>query len=272
MRATKKNDSRGPNVVHRQPRLQRRVHVGDAVGEGEGHLLRRRRAGLGHVVAGDRDGVPPRDLLSAVGERVRDEPQGRFRRVDIRAARDVLLQHVVLDRAGQLPARNAMLFGDELIEQQQHRGRRVDRHRRRHLVQRDAVEQQPHVLDRVDRHADLAHLTVRQRGIGVQAHLGRQVERDGQPGGARREQLVVAGIGLGGGSESGVLAHGPGPLGVHGRVDAPGERVGAGLAQPLVQSGRDIARGVQRGDLESGFRLAGHPFSVPSPGTTENPL
>jgi hypothetical protein len=40
-----------------------------------------------------------------------------------------------------LVGRDALLLGDELVEQQQHRGRRVDRHRRRDLVERDAVEQ-----------------------------------------------------------------------------------------------------------------------------------
>jgi hypothetical protein len=38
--------------------------------------------------------------------------------------------------------------------------RRVDRHRRRDLVERDAVEQAAHVLDRVDRDADLADLAL----------------------------------------------------------------------------------------------------------------
>ena len=55
---------------------------------------------------------------------------------------------------------DALLLADELVEQQQQRGGRVDRHRRRHLVERDAVEQDPHVLDRVDRDADLADLAV----------------------------------------------------------------------------------------------------------------
>ena len=40
--------------------------------------------------------------------------------------------------------------GDVQCEQD-HR-RRVDRHRRRHLVERDAVEQLSHVFDRIDRH------------------------------------------------------------------------------------------------------------------------
>ena len=130
-------------------------------------------------------------------------------------------------------AGDALLLGDELVEQQQHRGGRVDRHRRGDLVQRDAVEQDPHVVDRVDRHADLADLAVRDRRVGVVAHLGGQVEGDRQARRAVRDQLVVAGVGLGGGAEAGVLAHRPRPAGVHRRVDAAGERVRARLAQLL---------------------------------------
>ena len=64
----------------RQPRREVvDVHAGgdggadvlDAVGEREGDLLRGRRTGLGHVVAGDGDGVPARDLGAAVARRCR---------------------------------------------------------------------------------------------------------------------------------------------------------------------------------------------------------
>jgi hypothetical protein len=51
--------------------LLRRPHVLERVREGERDLLRRRRARLAHVVPGDRDGVPLRHALGAVGEHVR---------------------------------------------------------------------------------------------------------------------------------------------------------------------------------------------------------
>ena len=99
VRATKKNDSRGREVVDGQPGGERGPHVRDPVGQRERDLLRGRRPGLGHVVAGDRDRVPLRNLGPAVGERVGDQPQRRLRRVDVGAAGDVLLEDVVLDRA-----------------------------------------------------------------------------------------------------------------------------------------------------------------------------
>ena len=56
--AAKKKLSRGGEVVDGEAARERRVDVGDRVGEGEGELLGRRRPRLAHVVAGDRDRVP----------------------------------------------------------------------------------------------------------------------------------------------------------------------------------------------------------------------
>ena len=156
----------GREVVHVEAGVDGRLHVGDGVGEREGDLLHRRRAGLADVVAGDRDGVPARDALAAVGEDVGDDPHRGPRRVHVGPAGDVLLEQVVLDRAAaDVGRRHPLLLGHQLVEQQQDGRRRVDGHRRRDLVEREAGQQQPHVLERVDGHADLAHLALR-RGDG----------------------------------------------------------------------------------------------------------
>ena len=42
--------------------VERRLHIGDAVGERERHLLHRRRTGLADVVPADRDRIPLRDV------------------------------------------------------------------------------------------------------------------------------------------------------------------------------------------------------------------
>ena len=107
------------------------------------------------------------------------------RRVDVGAARDVLLEDVVLDGAAEGAARHAALVGHRDVEREQRRRRRVDGHRRRDLAERQPVQEDAHVLDRVDRHADAADLAARQRVVGVAAHLRRQVERDRQSGLAR---------------------------------------------------------------------------------------
>ncbi len=235
----------------------------DAVGQGERHLLRGRRARLGHVVAGDGDGVPARDLGLAVAEDVGDQPQGLRRRVDVGAARDVLLEHVVLDRAGQHPRVDAVLLRDELVEQQQQRRGGVDGHRGRDLVERDPAEEDPHVLDRVDRDPDLADLPGGDRVVGVIPHLGGQVEGDAQPAGAGRDELVVALVGLLGRAEAGVLAHRPRPAGVHGRVDPAGVGVLPRLAELAlgVPAGEGL-RAVDRLDRHPGLRRPGFAFTT----------
>jgi hypothetical protein len=48
----------GAELVHLQPRGNGRVHVGNAVGQGEGHFLHRGGTGLPDMVAADADGVP----------------------------------------------------------------------------------------------------------------------------------------------------------------------------------------------------------------------
>ena len=95
--------------------------------------------------------------------------------------------------------------------------------------------------------------------VGVVAHLGGQVEGDGQARRAVRDQLLVAGVGLGGRAEAGVLAHRPRAAGVHRRVDAAGEGVRARLAQLLgrVPAGQGV-RPVHRLDGQSRLRLARH--------------
>ena len=75
-----------------------------------------------------------------------------------------------------------VLLGDDDVERQQPRRRRVDRHRRVHAVERDPVHQRVHVALVRDRHADLADLAARELVIGVVARLRRQVEGDGEPG------------------------------------------------------------------------------------------
>lgn len=58
------------------PGLQRGLHIGDAVGQGKGDLLRRCGAGLPDVVAGDGNGVPLRHVLGAEFKGVRDQTHG----------------------------------------------------------------------------------------------------------------------------------------------------------------------------------------------------
>ena len=184
--ALKKNESRAPNSSGDWPGLDRGGAVRDPVGDRERELLHRRRARLANVVPGDRDRVPRRDPLRAVGEEIGGEPHRRARREDVVPARDVLLEDVVLHRPAQRSRCDALLLRHQLVEQEQQRRGRVDRHRRRRLVEGDPAEQDLHVGDRVDRDAGAADLAERARIVRVHPDcVGRSNAIDRPSGRAR---------------------------------------------------------------------------------------
>ena len=138
-----------------------------------------------------------------------------------------------------------LLLGDDLVERQQpHRGG-VDRHRGVHPGQRDVGEQPPHLAEVRDRDADLADLAAGQRGVGVVAGLGRQVEGHRQAGLALGEVRPVELVGLRGRGVAGVGAHHPGtvllgPRGglvVHGAEGRPDRRTGGYALWSLSRCG-----------------------------------
>ena len=148
--------------------------------------------------------------------------------------------------------RDALLLGDELVQQEQQRRGRVDRHRGRDLVERDPVEEELHVGERVDRDAGPPDLAGGARVVGVVAELRREVERDGEPGLPALEQVAEARVRLLGRGGAGVLADRPRPAAVHVRY---GPRVN-GNSPGSSSSGRDVLGGVDRLDLDPGVGLA----------------
>ena len=211
-------------VVDREPAGDRGVDVGEAVREREGELLHRVRAGLADVVAGDRDRVPARHLLRAELDHVRHEPHRRLGREDPLLLRDVLLEDVRLDRPAELGARDALLLADADVEREQHRRRRVDRHRGRDLAERDPAEERLHVRERVDGNALAADLAERARVVGVETHQRRHVEGGREPCLPVLEQIAEPLVRLRRRAEAGELPHRPEPASVHRGVDPARER------------------------------------------------
>ena len=194
-----------------------RVEHGDGVGEREGKLLHRRGARFLQVIAADVHRVPLGNFAIGEADRVGGQPERRLGREDVGPAREVLLDDVVLGRALQLGALDALSFGGRDIKSEQPRRRRVDGHRRVHAVERDAVEQGPHVAEMADRHADLADLALGQRVIGVVAGLGRQIEGDREPGLTAAQVGAVELVRFGRGRMAGIGADQPGSVaGGHG--------------------------------------------------------
>ena len=196
MPIAQKKDSRGRERVDVEPGLEPGADVLDAVGEGVGELEVGGRAGLLHVVAGDRDRVELRHLLRGVGEDVGDDPHRRRRRVDVGVADHELLEDVVLDGPAELLRRHALLLGGDDVERHDRQHRAVHGHRHGHLVERDAVEELAHVEDRVDRHAGHADVAGDARVVGVVAAVGGEVEGDRQPLLPGGEVAAVEGVRL----------------------------------------------------------------------------
>ena len=210
--------------LDRETAGDRGLDVGDRVREGERELLHRVRPGLADVIAGDRDGVPARKCGAAVLEDVGDQTQRRARREDVGPAGDVLLQDVVLDRPAEAIEPRALLLGHGDVHREEDRRGRVDRHRRRHLFERDPVEEPFEIGERGDRDADLPHLPGDPRIVRVVAHLGREIERHREPGLAVGKEVAIAGVRFLGRAEAGVLPHRPEAPPVHRRLHAAGER------------------------------------------------
>ena len=211
----KKNDSRPAKSSMSRPRSAD-AHVLEAVGDGERQLLVGGRAGLLHVVAGDRDRVEPRHVLGGVLDDVGHDPHARLGRVDVGVADHELLEDVVLDGPGELVLVDALLLaGDDVAGQHRQHGA-VHGHRHRHLRRAGCRRRKDlHVLDRVDGHAGLADVADDPRVVGVVAAVGRQVEGDRHALLAGGQVPPVEGVGLLGGGEAGVLADRPRPVGVH---------------------------------------------------------
>ena len=174
------------------------------------------------MIAADRNRIPLRHLAFAERHDVGDDAQRRARRIDVGAARDIFLQDVVLHRPREGAGRNSLSPRDGHVERQQNDGGRVDRHRRRDAVERDAVKQRGHILDGVDRDAHAPHFPSGERVVRVVADLRRQVERDTQPADALRQEIPVATVRLRRIGKPCVLPHRPRPSAIHRRLDPSG--------------------------------------------------
>jgi hypothetical protein len=140
----------------------------------------------------------------------------------------------------------------ELVEKKEQRRRRVDRHRRRDLPERDAVKKQLHVHDGVDRDAGATDLADGARVVGVVAELRRQVERDRQACLPALEQVTEARVRLLRRGEAGVLADRPRPAAVHVAVRATRERELTGKLELALR----VVRRVDGRDLDARLGLA----------------
>ena len=127
-------------VVHFQSGVERRLDVGDGIGQRESHFLHGGAARFADVVARDADGIPTRYVLVAVAEEIGDQPHRRAGRKDVGSAGHVLFQNVILNRTLQNLRGHTLFFGHGNVHGQQHRGGRIDGHGGGDLSQGDPIE------------------------------------------------------------------------------------------------------------------------------------
>ena len=127
--------------------------------------------------------------------------------------------------------RHALLLGRQLVQEEQDGGGGIDRHRGRHAVEREVLEQDPHVLQGVDSDTDLADLAFGSLVIGVETHLGREIEGARQTGLAGGQQELEALVRRLGCAETGVLPHSPEAPTIHVLLNASGEGECSRLAE-----------------------------------------
>ncbi len=242
-------------LVDVQACSQRRFDIGNAVRQCKRHFLHGGRARFPDVIARDRDRIPVRYILGAEREDVCDQAHRWRGREDIRAAGDIFLEDIVLDRAAQLLHVDALASGHGDVHGKQDACRRVDGHRRGDLIQRDLVEELLHVADGRDGHAHLADLSHGDRVVGVVADLGRQVKGNAQAGLPVLEQVAVAAVEVLGGGKAGILAHRPEARAVHGRLHAARIRVLAREVELVLVIGIRLRRKGDPGHFDPGAGL-----------------
>ena len=155
----------------------------------------------------------------------------------------VLLEDVGLQGAAESMDVDALTLGGNDVAGEDPRRRAVDRHRYRHLVQRDAREQRLGVVQRRHRHAAPADLALAARVVGIQTHQGRHVERDREPRLPPFEQEPESLVRLGGRAIAGELTHRPQAPAIHRGVRAARERE---HARQRLAGRRLVVHGIQR--------------------------
>mmetsp|Transcript_24008 Transcript_24008/g.44062 ORF Transcript_24008/g.44062 Transcript_24008/m.44062 type:complete len:371 (-) Transcript_24008:5902-7014(-) len=188
------------------------VQNGRGCGKRESQFLFRGRASLLQVIGTHVHGVPFRNVRIAVFGHVRDHLKAGFRRANIGSARQVFLDQIVLHSALQGCRVRALFLGHRNIKRQEPRGRRIDRHRRIHLLQRNVLKEAPHIAQMRNGYADFAHFAARQDVIAVISGLRWQIKGDAQPGLPFGQVGTVERVGRRSGGVTGIGADQPGAV------------------------------------------------------------
>src|SRR6266516_7428445 len=110
------------------------------------------------MIATDTDWIPSRKICCAVAEHIGDNAHRMPWWIDIRAARNVLLQDIVLYSAGELAHISSLLFRYGNIQREQDTGCGIYRHRGADTFQGQTIKQCLHIFQAGDRDTHFANL------------------------------------------------------------------------------------------------------------------
>src|SRR6266481_7504334 len=99
-------------VIDAEASVESGLNVSNAVGKAESDFLDGSRACFTDVIAGNRNGIPLGKRVAAPRENISDDAHCRAHGIDVRPARDVFLEDVILDGAGKLGEVRALFFCD----------------------------------------------------------------------------------------------------------------------------------------------------------------
>ncbi len=219
-----KGKARGKGVDLHTP-INARLYIGDAVGNGKGHLLGCRGACLANVIATNTDGVPPGHMLVTEFDEIHSETHGGVGWIDILTSANNLFEYVILHGATHFAIRDTLFLSKGQIHCQKHCRWRINGHGGGNFIQGYLAKENSHVINGINGHSHLANLSHRKFMIRVVAGLSWQVEGDAKPGLTLFKQIAISFIGLPRCAESSILTHGPEPASIHGGLHPPGERI-----------------------------------------------
>ncbi len=193
--------------------------------EGVSDFLNRRTTRFANVITTNADRVGSGEFLHRIFDRITDETYSGFHGKDPCPPSDHLFENIVLRGSAHSIFFKSVFFGGCLEHGQHDACYSVDGEAGANSVEWNALEGDFEVSERINRHTDPSHLTLRQRVIGIEAHLCGKIEGDIETGLAMGDHQFETLVGLFRHSETRILPGGPLPTPVAKGMDSPGVRI-----------------------------------------------